>query len=567
MMNTLSATISSSLAGGATQTAETPRGGNAAVSDADLASFGALMARVMTFDDQAAEGPAGQSQDKVDPETVAQMLGEFRAESRETLEAAFPDGVVTEGETLEDWANERLAKLDAMMEEIGATPEDVARLLAMPKARPEGVTDAAGPGQRADILQQAAAKLSIEAEVSDETRVEAEDSAPARAVAAAPLAGAPAAGPAALPHRADGAPAGVTPEVTEAGRAQAARTPQAQPQEGQTRDAVRPELPVAKASEAPKAQEATGAAGPAAEATATPREGGSAAPVADAYGTPGANTPATTADGSAGQRAQASVPPTAEQITQIAAAEIPAEANPDASEADGAVEAGRAAASDTKLAVLAEGRVAPARALSGTTQTPADGSLPEAAARALLIQAVAAPADKALPPEIQAMLTPQATPTAIGALAAPAPAQQSQTPAQAQANGFARNLGGQIRGVSFTEGTTRIELTPQGLGKMEIEIAPDDNGKLRVVVRAENAAVLNALRSDRDMLAGLIRDGGASVEDGAMSFEGFDQRGGTQARTEDHGAHLHDTRLSDDDDEEATAVAQMAEDGRLNILT
>lgn len=207
--------------------------------------------------------------------------------------------------------------------------------------------------------------------------------------------------------------------------------------------------------------------------------------------------------------------------------------------------------------------VAPTPEVTPLASAEADTPLPDAL-RMVLAQVVAAPADRALPAEIQAMLTPQPA-TQVSALVAAAPVEVSPPPSQPQSNGFARNLAGQIRGVSFSEGTTRIELTPQGLGKLEIEIAPDEAGKLRVVIRAENPAVLNAMRSDREMLAGLLRDGGTSVDDSAMSFEEFGQRGGTQTRG-DSGGTASVSGVAAEDDEVTPDVAPTG-DGRLNILT
>ena len=178
----------------------------------------------------------------------------------------------------------------------------------------------------------------------------------------------------------------------------------------------------------------------------------------------------------------------------------------------------------------------------------------------------AAPADKGLPPEIQAIL-------AIPQSAAPAPqihmAPVAPPPAPSQApdpnHGLARNLAGQIRGVSFNEGTTRIELSPQGLGRLEIEIAPDETGRLRVVLRAENPAVLNAMRSDRDMLAGLLRDGGASVDNSSMSFEDLGQRRNPLAQ--DPAVPAARRAAAPEEEEQPQPETEVVEDGRLNILT
>jgi hypothetical protein len=99
--------------------------------------------------------------------------------------------------------------------------------------------------------------------------------------------------------------------------------------------------------------------------------------------------------------------------------------------------------------------------------------------------------------------------------------------AQAAAPGFARNLVGQVRATPLAEGTTRIELRPRGLGDIEIDMRHDEAGKLRIILKAENPVVLSALRNDRDMLIGALRDGGAAVNDTDLSFESF---GGHQSR-------------------------------------
>jgi hypothetical protein len=100
---------------------------------------------------------------------------------------------------------------------------------------------------------------------------------------------------------------------------------------------------------------------------------------------------------------------------------------------------------------------------------------------------------------------------------------------QPPASGFARNLTQQIRQASFVDGQTRISLAPRGLGEVEIEMAPDEAGNLRIVLRAENPAVLQALRGDRDGLLLTLSDSGADVRDADLSFEDFSHRQRGQA--------------------------------------
>lgn len=82
---------------------------------------------------------------------------------------------------------------------------------------------------------------------------------------------------------------------------------------------------------------------------------------------------------------------------------------------------------------------------------------------------------------------------------------------------------GQLRARVGEEGRIRVELRPEGLGSVEIDLAPDEAGQLRVVVRAENAAVLSALRGDREGLMSLLRDGGHAVDQDGLSFDDFRQ--------------------------------------------
>ncbi len=145
---------------------------------------------------------------------------------------------------------------------------------------------------------------------------------------------------------------------------------------------------------------------------------------------------------------------------------------------------------------------------------------------------------------------------------APAP------PPPPQPSGFSRALTSQIRETSIVEGRTRIALTPGGLGEIEIELSRDE-GQLRVVIRAENQTVLQALRGDRDGLMTMLGQSGAGVEDGQLSFESFD-RGGRDGAAPDERATGRpgatatagpETALADD------TPASPTGDGQLDILT
>lgn len=121
-----------------------------------------------------------------------------------------------------------------------------------------------------------------------------------------------------------------------------------------------------------------------------------------------------------------------------------------------------------------------------------------------------------VPPLTAAASAPAGTPAAAHAQAAQAPAAPA-LPVEP------REVLAQVRAQVGEQGRIRVELRPEGLGAVEIDLGPDEAGQLRVVVRAENAAVLAALRGDRDGLLMLLRGAGHDVQDGAMSFGDFGQ--------------------------------------------
>ena len=66
---------------------------------------------------------------------------------------------------------------------------------------------------------------------------------------------------------------------------------------------------------------------------------------------------------------------------------------------------------------------------------------------------------------------------------------------------FAEAITSQIRAAEVTEGRTRVELNPKGLGNIDIDVVADADGDLKVTVRVENPAVLNSLRDGQTMLS------------------------------------------------------------------
>lgn len=138
----------------------------------------------------------------------------------------------------------------------------------------------------------------------------------------------------------------------------------------------------------------------------------------------------------------------------------------------------------------------------------------------------------------------------------------------APATGFARNLVQQIRTASLSEGQTRIALAPRGLGEIEIDLRPDEAGRLRIVLRAENPAVLQALRSDRDGLLTVLSESGAATEDADLEFEDFSRRSSRQAEeTTEAPFGAADPEAEDPPQVNPSPLQQSLADGALDILT
>ena len=146
-------------------------------------------------------------------------------------------------------------------------------------------------------------------------------------------------------------------------------------------------------------------------------------------------------------------------------------------------------------------------------------------------------------------------------------ARPAALPPNPPASGFARNLTHQIRQASFSEGQTRIVLSPRGLGEIEIDMRPDEAGKLRIVLRAENPAVLQALRGDRDGLLLSLNSGGTDISDADLSFEGFGQHRRSAPDLADGFAGRAAEQRPTDDNDPVLPPSRPAADGTLDILT
>ncbi|WP_165610538.1 flagellar hook-length control protein FliK [Cognatishimia maritima] len=130
---------------------------------------------------------------------------------------------------------------------------------------------------------------------------------------------------------------------------------------------------------------------------------------------------------------------------------------------------------------------------------------------------------------------------------------------------FTQAVVGQLRSVEFSEGTTKVELNPRGLGNVEIEMKTNSDGSLSVVVRAESAHVLSSLRGERELLAQIIGQGGeASVDFQEFSENQQQDVGGENGSS--GGASGDGGAASAEDGATATETATIG-NGQLDLMT
>lgn len=146
--------------------------------------------------------------------------------------------------------------------------------------------------------------------------------------------------------------------------------------------------------------------------------------------------------------------------------------------------------------------------------------------------------------------------------------EQTQAPQQAQrpetqiSTKFANVLINQVRQVDIQEGTTRIELSPRGLGSIEVEMRTNSDGSLAIVVRAENDAVLSALREERDLLAAVI----GNADTGSLDFQEYSQEQNNQ-QADNSGASGGGTESDDASVVADGSMAQIVDGATLDLVT
>ena len=138
--------------------------------------------------------------------------------------------------------------------------------------------------------------------------------------------------------------------------------------------------------------------------------------------------------------------------------------------------------------------------------------------------------------------------------------QPAQRPENLISTKFANVLVNQVRQVDIQEGTTRIELSPRGLGSIEVEMRTNSDGSLSVVVRAENDAVLSALREERDLLAAIIGENAS----GSLDFQEY-----SQEQSNEHSGFANNSAIVGEEDLAEAEVGSEAivEGPHLDLVT
>lgn len=174
---------------------------------------------------------------------------------------------------------------------------------------------------------------------------------------------------------------------------------------------------------------------------------------------------------------------------------------------------------------------------------------------------------------------PQLSQAAAQQLAQPAPqpaapqAAPGQTPAGAalhaapegQAPTMAANAAQHIQRATLRDDTLKVELSPKGAGGVEIDLQPAEAGKMRVVIRAENPAFLQALRSDRHTLQALLDGSSLPASGSEVDYEGFGGRSRRDAPPEP--ATRGPAGAEPDAGPEPVAATPRRVSGRLDIIT
>lgn len=167
-------------------------------------------------------------------------------------------------------------------------------------------------------------------------------------------------------------------------------------------------------------------------------------------------------------------------------------------------------------------------------------------------------------PETDLSLAPSAEAASSGRAHASAPASvaQSDSPSNAPTpKPFAEALLTQIKSAEVSEGRTLVNLHPRGLGAVSIEVISEQDAAAKVIIRADNPAVAQALRDERQLLAQAIGLGDGATLEFSDHSRGNDRNGSDPAVT---GAL---TTVAEPDTEQPAKAPSLVRGGAIDLLT
>jgi flagellar hook-length control protein FliK len=200
-------------------------------------------------------------------------------------------------------------------------------------------------------------------------------------------------------------------------------------------------------------------------------------------------------------------------------------------------------------------RAAPAAAPSDAEPKPAE-SKPEAAAAEK-----SASAEKPSAPEPRAPQTQAQTPVPASdrvTLADTTARAVQQTAQQLPAAAIPQIAGEMV--TRFRQGQSRFEirLDPPELGRVDVRIEVDSDGRVHSRLMVEKSETLDLLKADQRALERALHEAGFKSDQNTLSFSLRDDRGGQNAKYEQH-RFLHDMNVrTEPEDDPARLAAELA---------
>lgn len=94
-----------------------------------------------------------------------------------------------------------------------------------------------------------------------------------------------------------------------------------------------------------------------------------------------------------------------------------------------------------------------------------------------------------------------------------------------RSSGFSLALTEQLRAIKIQDGVTKVQLSPRGLGIIEVEVITDTDNTTNIVIRSDNAVVLTALKDVRELVSQVL-----NLESGStLNFEESTGNGGSRS--------------------------------------